>query len=297
MKNKIFILVLLFFSLKLYPSFEELVKKLDYYEDSLQVKIDSILLLDYNEKTIDYMVEKLKSSDWYFKNISLRVLKKVKNKDILLTKFMEKNVDRIFVMKVFEDEPDFRIYDDLKIEDMNLYEMNTYISFLEKRKNIKTIIEIINRNYNDHIIVKGLQSLKNICLKDSFCREEILKNKKIFENLIEKKNLRINKSLSIIISNFFTDSFEKIFNLNQINDIPTFSLYIESATLSGKKIELETIEKFYNNFRTKDFYYLDSVVKKYFQKFSKDELEEIKNNVENKFLKVIMEEVIGENNG
>ncbi|MEO0288606.1 MAG: hypothetical protein ABIN00_03125 [candidate division WOR-3 bacterium] len=297
MKNKILFLLFLFSSIKIFPSFEELIKKLDYFEDSLQIQIDSTLLSDYNEKTINYMIEKLNSSDWYFKNISIRVLKKVKDKESLLTRLQERKVDRIFIMKIFEDDPGFTLYNDLKIEDVKLYELNTYITFLEKRKKVNTIFEIINKNYNDYISVKALQSLNDAGLKDSFCRDEILKNKKIFENLISKKNLRINRSLSIIISNFFSDSLEKIFDLKQINDIPTFSLYIESAILSGKKIESGTIEKFYKKFRTKDFYYLDSIVKKYFQKFSKEELEEMKNNVENEFIKVIIEEVIGEKNG
>lgn len=297
MKNKILFLILFIFSIKVFPSFEELIKKLDYFEDSLQVRIDSTLLSQYNEETVDYMIGKLNSSDWYFKNISIRVLKKVKDRESLIKKLFEKNVDRIFVIRIFEDDTDFTYYDNLKIEDVKLYEVNGYISFLEKRKKINTIFEIINKNYNDYISVKALQSLNSIGLKDPICREEISKNKKIFENLIARKNLRINKSLSVIVSNFFADSIEKIFNSKQINDVPTFSLYIESATLSGRKIELGTIEKFYNNFRTKDFYYLDSVVKKYFQTFSKEELEEMKNKVENKFLKVIIKEVIGEDNG
>ncbi|MEO0281889.1 MAG: hypothetical protein ABIN05_06035 [candidate division WOR-3 bacterium] len=295
MKSKILFLIFLFSSIKIFPSFEELIKKLDYFEDSLQIQIDSTLLSDYNERTVDYMIGKLNSSDWFFKNISIRVLKKVIDKESLLKKLQEKNVDRIYVMKIFEDDVGFTLYDNLKVEDLKPYELNTYISFLEKRKRLNTIFEILSKNYNDYILVRALQSLNDASLKDSFCRFEILKNKKIIENLIAKKNLRINKSLSIIISNFFPDSIEN--NLKQINDIPTFSLYIESATLSGKKVELETIENFYNNFRTKDFYYLDSLVKKYFQSFSKEELEKIQNKVENKFLKVIIEEVIGENNG
>ncbi|MEJ5306704.1 MAG: hypothetical protein WHT27_00155 [candidate division WOR-3 bacterium] len=297
MKSKILFLIFLFSSIKIFPSFEELVKKLDYFEDSLQVQIDSTLLSDYNERTIDYMIEKLNSPDWFFKNISIRILKKVKDKESLLTRLQERNVDRIFIMKIFENDSGFTLYDNLKIEDLKIYEINTYISFLEKKKRLKTIYEIIDKNYNDYIVVKALQSLNDAGLKDPFCRDEILKNKRTIENLIAKKNLRVNKSLSILISNFFADSIEKFFNLKQINDIPTFSLYIESVTLSGKKIEPETIEKFYNNFRTKDFYYLDSVVKEYFQTFSKEELEKIQNKVENKFLKVIIKEVIGEDNG
>uniref|UniRef100_A0A7C3J6K2 Uncharacterized protein n=1 Tax=candidate division WOR-3 bacterium TaxID=2052148 RepID=A0A7C3J6K2_UNCW3 len=293
MKNKIFLLSLIFFSIKIFPSFEELLNKLDFYEDSLQTRIDSTLLSDYKEKTVDYMVNTLKSSNWYFKTISIRVLKKVKDKDLLLSKLFQENVERIFVMRIFEDDT-IDPYKDLDFDDLKPYEYQTYISYIEKRKKFDTLVNILQEENNDYLTVKILQSLNGICLKDTFYRGNILNYKNLFEKLVERGNIRLNKSLSVIFANFFSDSLNIIFNEKILKDVPTSSLYIESATLSGKKVEIGKIEKFYNGFRTKDFYYLDYNVKNYFEKFSTEELKKIKENLANESLKCIIEEILGE---
>ncbi|MDI6701057.1 MAG: hypothetical protein QME48_07515 [bacterium] len=297
MKNKIFLLILFLYSIKIFPSFDELIKKLDFYEDSLQIRTDSILLADYKEKTIDYMINKLKSSNWYFKNISIRVLKKVNDKNILLSKLFENGVDRIFIMKIFEDDKDFDPFKTLKFEDLKPYEISTYISYIEKRNRFEDIVEILNKESDDYVIVKSLQSLNSICLKDSFFRSELIKNQELLENLIKRKNLRINKNVAIILSNFFYDSFDNFFNETTLMDLSTFSLYLETFTLLGKEVDMERIEKFYNHFRRNDFYYLDSVVKKYFENFSLEKLKKMKDSVANEFLKAIIIEMVGNKNG
>ncbi|HAF07185.1 MAG: hypothetical protein XD76_0796 [candidate division TA06 bacterium 32_111] len=296
MKSKIFFLSLFFLSIKVFPSFEDLLNKLDFYEDTLQTRIDSTLLSDYYEKTVDYMVKTLKSSNWYFKTISLRILKKVEDKESLISKLFEEDVERIYIMRIFEDDT-LDPYKDLDFYSMEPYEYQTYISYIGKKNKFETLVKILSKENDDYLIVKILQSLNGICLKDTSYAKSLYSYKDIFAKLIGKKNIRLNKSISLIFANFFSDSLDVIFNGKILNDIPTFSLYVESATLSGKRVELEKIEKFYNGFRTKDFYYLDYILKSYFEKFSIDELKEIKENLENKSLKDIIKVTLEEKDG
>lgn len=298
MKNKFLLFLISFLSLKIFSlditSFTDIIKQLDFYEDSTQKRLDSLLLTDHTDETLNYMIDKLKSKDWYFKTIAVRILKKYEDKGKLFSLLDENNVERLYFFKIFEDRVEY--LEPFSNDDFKTYELSSYINYLEKKKDIAKLISFLGQNVNDYIIIKALDGITSL-YEDSISNYYVKENYDVFKNLIQKKNTRINKSLSKLLSKYFEDSLSLFFNEKSLNDVSNFSLYIETLTLLEKKVDLKLLENFYSKFRTKDYFYMDYVLKNYFMSLKREDLEIITKDIVNKKIKDIMIEVIGEKNG
>ncbi len=298
MKNKFLLFFIFFLSLKIFSlddiSFTDIIKQLDFYEDSTQKRLDSLLLTNYTDKTLNYMIDKLKGKDWYFKTIALRILKKYEDKEKLFSLSNENNIERLYFFKIFEDRVEY--LESFSNDDFKTYELSSYIDYLEKKKDIVRLFSFLGKNVNDYIIIKVLDGITSL-YEDSISNHNVIKNYDVFKNLIQKKNIRINKSLSKLLSKYFQDSLSLFFDEKSLNDVSNLSLYIETLTLLKKKVDLKLLENFYSKFRTKDYFYMDYVLENYFKVLKKEDLEMIDRDIINKHIRDIIKNSNGENNG
>ncbi len=170
MKSKIIILLIIFISIIYADDFEKYLGELNLYPS----EIDTLLVEQYPDSTMEIMFDYLKTNDYGKQYIAMRILKIFNDKRLIVESMKSNKIEIKHVFKVADS-----LFEDSEMEELAINGNNktiiSYISFLENRFNKNDFSKLLEftENENESVKVSAINAIIYFIEKDSWFTEEL----------------------------------------------------------------------------------------------------------------------------
>ncbi|MDD3803861.1 MAG: hypothetical protein PHW02_05715 [bacterium] len=277
-------------------SFGDIASNLSIYEDSVQMKRDSVLAWEYREESIEIFPHWLKSPDWTKRAIGVRVLSKIDDKSGLEKILNESKIDVSYSFRIFDGDSDdfFTAYD----RPLRGWQYASFISMASKRGWKSDFADIIgiaeSKDASDYIVVRALDAAYYMLLSDSTLSEKL--NERFFNLMYKKSNSLIDDKLVALLSQTKNISAESLFSYKKnirgkINLVKYYSFEKDTAKIFA-------VESLFKSYPVNQNHMLEFETKNYLKTLSEAQIEAVKCDTSlkiiNKLLESMEEEIYGE---